>query len=188
MPGGDYPFSDNKEAMDKIKSFIRQGGKVISIENAVQQLAQGNFGFSLKEGKEDTGTDSDADYSLLKKYGQRDRDYLKNSIPGAIYKLTLDNTHPLAFGYPDFYYTLKLNTGLYNYMKNGWNVGALKKSNYTSGFVGSILKPELQDGTLIGATNYGQGNIIFFADDPLFRLFWQNGKLMFSNAVFLVGE
>lgn len=188
LPGGDYPFSDNKDAMDKIKNYIRQGGKVISIENAVQQLAQSNLGFSLKEAKDDSSTDSSADYSLLKKYGQRDRDYLKNSIPGAIYKLSLDNTHPLAFGYPDFYYTLKLNSDLYNYMKNGWNVGTLKKSNYTSGFVGSTLKPELQDGTLIGATDYGRGNIIFFADDPLFRLFWQNGKLMFSNAVFLVGE
>lgn len=188
LPDGDYPFTDDKSAMDKIKSFIRQGGKVISIESAVEQLASGNFGFSLKEPKDADDSDSTADYSLLKKYGQRERDYLKTSIPGAIYKLELDNTHPLAFGYPDFYFTLKQNTDLYNYMKKGWNVAALKKADYTSGFVGSTLKPELIDGTLIGATGYGSGNIVFFADDPLFRLFWQNGKLMFSNAIFLVGE
>lgn len=188
LPDGDYPFADDKNAMDKIKSFIREGGKVISMESAVEQLASGNFGFSLKEAKDTDSADSTTDYSLLKKYGHRERDYLKTSIPGAIYKLELDNSHPLAFGYPDFYFTLKQNTDLYNYMKDGWNVGALKKSNYTSGFVGSNLKPELIDGTLIGATEYGRGNIIFFADDPLFRLFWQNGKLMFSNAIFLVGE
>ncbi len=188
LPDGDYPFKDDKSAMDKIKSFIRQGGKVISIESAVEQLASGNFGFSLKEPKDADNSDSAANYSLLKKYGQRERDYLKTSIPGAIYRLALDNSHPLAFGYPEFYFTLKQNTDLYSYMKNGWNVAALKKADYTSGFVGSTLKPELIDGTLIGATGYGSGNIIFFADDPLFRLFWQNGKLMFSNAIFLVGE
>jgi len=188
LPGGDYPFANDKNAMDKIKSYLRQGGKIISIENAAEQLASGDFGFSLKETKDGSSTDSTTDYSLLKKYGQRDRDYLKNSIPGAIYKLELDNSHPLAFGYPDFYFTLKQNMDLYNYMKDGWNVGVLKKSNYTSGFVGSTLKPKLIDGTLIGATGFGRGNIIFFADDPLFRLFWQNGKLLFANAVFLVGE
>jgi len=25
-------------------------------------------------------------------------------------------------------------------------------------------------------------------DDPIFRSFWENGKLLFSNAVFMVGE
>jgi hypothetical protein len=28
----------------------------------------------------------------------------------------------------------------------------------------------------------------FVADDPLFRSFWENGKLLFCNAVFLVGQ
>jgi hypothetical protein len=34
----------------------------------------------------------------------------------------------------------------------------------------------------------GSGSVIYMADDPLFRLFWENGKLLFSNAVFLVGR
>jgi len=74
-------------------------------------------------------------------------------------------------------------------MKDGWNVGTIKTSNYTSGFVGSKSKNQkLKDGTLIGESEYGRGSIVFFADDPLFRLFWQNGKLIFSSAVFLAGQ
>jgi hypothetical protein len=34
----------------------------------------------------------------------------------------------------------------------------------------------------------GEGMITYFADDILFRDFWENGKLMFCNAVFLVGQ
>jgi hypothetical protein len=30
--------------------------------------------------------------------------------------------------------------------------------------------------------------VIILADDVLFRMFWENGKLLFSNAVFLVGQ
>jgi hypothetical protein len=29
---------------------------------------------------------------------------------------------------------------------------------------------------------------VYMADDPLFRSFWENGKLLFCNAVFLVGQ
>ena len=31
-------------------------------------------------------------------------------------------------------------------------------------------------------------HITYLADDVLFRNFWHNGKLMFCNAVFLVGQ
>jgi hypothetical protein len=46
----------------------------------------------------------------------------------------------------------------------------------------------MKDGMLIGVQEMGQGSVIYFADDPLFRLFWENGKLMFANAVFMVGQ
>jgi hypothetical protein len=34
----------------------------------------------------------------------------------------------------------------------------------------------------------GNGSVIFFADDPVFRNFWENGKMLLANAVFLVGN
>jgi hypothetical protein len=101
----------------------------------------------------------------------------------------LDNTHPLAFGYPGYYYTLKLDDNIYEFIKeNGWNVGVIKKDNQVAGFVGNKLKDKLKDGLLIGVQQLGEGTISYFADDVLYRSFWENGKLMFCNAVFLVGE
>jgi hypothetical protein len=32
----------------------------------------------------------------------------------------------------------------------------------------------------------GRGSVVYLADDPLFRMFWQNGKLLFANAIFMV--
>jgi hypothetical protein len=34
----------------------------------------------------------------------------------------------------------------------------------------------------------GRGSVVYMVDDPLFRSFWENGKLLFSNAVFMVGQ
>jgi hypothetical protein len=101
----------------------------------------------------------------------------------------LDNTHPLAFGYPGYYYSLKQDDRIYEFIKeNGWNVGVIKKEKQVAGFVGSRLQQKLQDGMLFGVQDVGRGTITYLADDLLFRNFWYNGKLMFANAVFLVGQ
>jgi hypothetical protein len=67
-------------------------------------------------------------------------------------------------------------------------VGYVKKANYVSGFTGANIKQKLQDGTLFGVEDLGRGSMVYLADDPLFRSFWENGKLLFSNAVFFVGQ
>jgi hypothetical protein len=108
-----------------------------------------------------------------------------HSIPGAVYKLDLDNSHPLAFGMPDHYFTLKMDDNIYEFMKEGWNVGVLKKDAYVSGFAGTRTRAKLKDGVLIGQVPIGRGSLIFFADDPVFRSFWNNGKLLLANAIFM---
>ena len=132
--------------------------------------------------------DEKGEYLDVKKYGDRERSYLPNSIPGAIYKMDLDNTHPLGFGYPDFYYTLKQDATLYEFMKGGWNVGVLKKDAYVTGFAGYKVKSKLKDGMLFGVQDMGGGSVVYLSDNPLFRNFWENGKLLFTNAVFLAGQ
>ena len=41
---------------------------------------------------------------------------------------------------------------------------------------------------VFGVEPMGAGAIIYFVDNPLFRGFWYGGKLLFGNAVFLVGQ
>lgn len=193
MPDGDYDNLSDKAVVEKLKQFVNGGGNLVAMESAVKQLAEGDWGIKLKEDKDD-GKDKDkekdkkTDYSVLKKYGSRERDDLVNTIPGAIYKVDVDNTHPLAFGYSDTYYTLKQNSVVYEFLKDDWNVGIIKKDNYLTGFAGNKVKAGLKDGLLFGVEDMGRGSLIIFADDPIFREFWENGKLLLCNAVFLVGQ
>lgn len=188
LPDGNYQVLDGKAGMEKLQDFVKGGGKLIGMEGGAGELTSGDWGFKLKDDQADEKPKSDSDYSALKKFGDRNVNEITQGIPGAIYKVDLDNTHPLAFGYGNTYYTLKQDGRVYQFLKEGWNVGVLKGAAYTSGFVGNKLKPSLKNGLVIGAAEYGRGDVVFFADDLLFRLFWQNGKLMFSNAVFLVGQ
>lgn len=184
LPNGKYTDLGN----DKMLQWIRSGGKLIAMDAAVSQLV-GLKGFDIKNKEEVKKEDKEMDpYKALKSYENRERERVQTNIPGAIYKVDLDNTHPLAFGFPDFYYTLKLDDNVYQYLTDAWNVGVIKKDNYVSGFVGSKVRKKLSDGLIFGVQEIGNGSVVYLADDPLFRSFWENGKLLFSNAVFMVGH
>ncbi len=196
LPNGNYRVLEDKNVSDGLKNWVRDGGRLIAMQDAVMDLAKGEWGIrerasaggADKEGdKEDS--DKKVDYSILRRYDDRQREEVVNYVPGSIYRVELDNTHPLAFGYPDHYYTLKQDENVYEFIReDGWNVGVIKKDNYVSGFTGTKAKERLRDGLIFGVQDLGRGRVVYMADDPLFRSFWENGKLLFCNAVFLVGQ
>ncbi|GAB2987446.1 M14 family metallopeptidase [Mucilaginibacter puniceus] len=181
FPDGKY----NDFPSDKLQGWVRDGGKLIALESAVEQLADKKV-FELKK-KDDKPTAKPDETQVERIYENRDREAIRSSVAGAIYKLNIDNTHPLGFGFPKYYYSLKQNSDVYELLndENGWNVGTIKKDNYVAGFVGQKGKDKIKDGLLLGIEKAGKGSIIYMVDDPLFRDFWEGGKLLFSNAVFI---
>jgi hypothetical protein len=192
LPDGNYKFFNDKETVAAIKNWVQQGGKIIAIENAAAQIAKADWGIKLKKSDEDEKKDDKKDdkavYENVKRFEDREKESISEYIPGSIYKVTLDDSHPLAFGYTNNYFTLKQNSDLYEFMKDGWNVGVIKKESQVAGFVGSKLKEKIKDGTVIAVQSIGRGSVVYFADNPIFRSFWENGKLLFANAVFLVNQ
>lgn len=189
VPDGQYRFLNEKERAAEIKMWVQQGGKMIVMDNAAAQLARADWGIKIKKSDDEEDKREDKPvYADLKRYENRERESIVYFIPGAIYKVEMDNSHPLSFGYGNNYHALKLNANLYEFMKDGWNVGVIKRDNQAAGFVGNIAREKIQDGTAIGVLPMGNGSVIFFADDPVFRNFWENGKMLFVNAVFLVGQ
>ncbi|GAB3994711.1 M14 family metallopeptidase [Spirosoma daeguense] len=180
----------NDRVLASLKEWIRAGGKLIAMERAAAFLA-GREGFDLKEKapqdddkKDKKGNPADS----VKLYGDRERTAISDEIPGSIYRVNMDTSHPLGFGLNDGYYTLVQNAFNFDFLKDGWNVGYLKGNNYIAGFSGRNAREKLKNTLLMGVQNVGRGSVVYLADDPLFRGFWYNGKLLFSNAVFFVGN
>lgn len=189
MPDGRYNFLNDKETAASFKQWISGGGKVVALENAVAQLSKQEWSVIHAKNDLDSNTDKKDPYAKLQNFDCRERDQLSNNTPGAIFKVDLDNTHPLMFGYPKYYYTLKMDNSVYDFIKEGgWNAGVLKRDNQVSGYVGYKLNPKLKDGLLFGIQDLGNGSVTYLTDNVMFRSFWNNGKLMFSNAIFLVGQ
>lgn len=185
---GKYAFLEDT-TNDKLSEWVKNGGRLIAFENAVAQLTKQHWSaIRLKSESKKSDSSSTKDRSrTINYYEKRERDELQNEIPGTIVKVELDTTHPLMFGYPKYYYSLKSDKNLYDFIKKGgWNVGVIKKPIFYSGFIGSKVKQKLGDSLIFGVQQYGKGSIVYLTDNVLFRNFWENGKLMFCNALFLV--
>ncbi len=176
VPEGGISLSENTQ----VKEWIQNGGKLIVIGFAVTDLV-GKEGFDISQVENKTD-------SLQKPvpFSKQERDQVSNNIIGAIYECEFDSSNPLAFGY-DRYYTLRQSA---EHMKvSEANVFHLKKdAKALNGFVGSRVKQQQSEAAIAGYQSYGRGSVIYFIDNPLFRGFWESGKLMIANAVFFVNE
>ena len=113
-------------------------------------------------------------------------DSSKSLISGSIFKTDVDSTHPLAFGYENTYYSLKIGDDAYSLLDEGYNVAYLNDNpQSTSGFAGNEALNKLKNSLIFGVEPIGRGTITYMVDDPLFRAFWENGKLFFANALFI---
>lgn len=181
LPEGSYGEFLNEEKKDRLKNWVKNGGKLIVIGNALHALKD-DKDFGLKEKQQDT--------TSLKKnttpYTTWEREKLKDNITGAIYKVKVDRTHPLAFGYPDTYFSLKRGNNAFQLLDEG-NVAYLgDRGDPISGFAGSEARKKIANTLVYGVHRHGKGNVIYMVDNPLFRGFWENGKLFFVNALFMV--
>ena len=121
----------------------------------------------------------------LTSYEDTRRNRANDLITGAIFKSTVDDSHPMAFGYNNSYFSLKLNNASYEYLKNGNNIAYFDEdAKKYAGFAGQKALNNIPKSLLFGEERKGSGSIIYMVDNPLFRSFWDNGKLFFVNAVF----
>lgn len=184
LPVGRYQDLLDEEGLARLSDWVKDGGKVIAIGQAMKAFA-GKEGFDLKLNKK-AEQDTISKPNLVP-YAQREREEIKDLITGSIIKTQMDNTHPMAFGYDDTYLSLKLSSDSYALLENGFNVGYLQDSpEIVAGFVGSEAKEKIRNSLTFGMEPMGNGSFIYLVDNPLFRAFWQNGKLLFVNAIFMV--
>lgn len=177
MPDGNYRFLNEKSSADQFAQWIRTGGRVVALENAVLQLSKLDWSAIKLKKDDDKDTASKKDpYKALLVFENRERDGLQAVTPGSIYKTDIDNTHPLMYGYPNYYYTLKMDTNVYEFIKeNGWNTGVIKKTNQIAGFVGHKLKDKLKDGLLLAFRKWVKAASLIYPTMYFFGIF---GKMV----------
>ena len=188
LPNGSYGEVLTDERLGEVRAWIREGGRLVAMESGATFLA-GKEGFALKPKEEEKAEDKEKPpEEALRTFAEREREAISDDVSGAIFRVQVDHTHPLAFGYGSTYFTLKRGDDAFAFLEDAWNVGVLREEARVSGFAGANAADKLENTLAFGVQNMGRGAIVYLLDDPLFRGFWYNGRLLFSNAVFLVGQ
>ncbi len=179
--GSGYKKYLSDELLEKLQIWVRKGGQLVVVGGAIKGIADRD-GFQIKSRE----LSKDSLVANLNPHQQSTRDRLKETVKGAIFKTWVDTTHPMAFGYGNHYYTLKRRNGSYDLLKSGNVVAIRQETNPVAGFSGSETAERLVNSLVFGVEEADKGRVVYFVDNPLFRGFWENGKLFFANAIFMV--
>ena len=187
---GNYANMDSIK-LDKLRQWVSDGGRLILIGEALAAF-EDKKAFELTKfasKKEKEMVEENETATSLKRrfmhYDDFERDGISDGNPGSIFKVILDNSHPLAYGMPPYYFTLKTGGTSYQPLKNALNVGYLDDKFKPLGFVGTRLKQQLKGSLVFATQNLRRGSVVYLVDNPLYRGFWYQGKFLMANAVMM---
>lgn len=181
ITGDNYPGLDNADA-EKIRSWVSKGGVLIGIESAglLNRLEL------LKLVRKDAATRDDEKPAAPRPYFKKVEDQAGKGIPGSIFLAGLDTTHPLGYGYHTSQVTVfKENTDFYKISDDPYeNPLIFTNDPLLSGYINSENLGKLRSSSAIQRRSLGNGKVIVFLDDPLFRGYWSGMHKLFLNSVF----
>lgn len=176
---------------DTIIYYVKRGGRVIAIENAIS-LFSGEKTTSLAKAIETRSAEQKLaekkiksdDSTLLKKFEfYNDKRYnLSDLSVGSIYKVKLDDTDPYSFGMGKEWFIMKRSAG-FPFLTTGNNIGYILDKEPVSGFAGFKYKDKIKNTLVIGTEKIGSGEVIYITDDPYFRAYWKSGRVLLGNVI-----
>jgi hypothetical protein len=179
-------FGKDQQAM--LRTWLSGGGTIVAVGSSAEFFTKSS-GF-LKEqevSKPDSDLDKDAAASL--NFDQRTDFFGKQRIPGSALNATVDVTHPLAFGVKSEVYTLKFGANSLTPNASLQSVGRYASEAtelLASGYASPSNLDSLAGKTWAGMRTVGRGKIVYFMDNPHYRMFWRGPSRMMQNAVMVV--
>ncbi len=182
------------DGVKKLSEWVSNGGVLVTLKNAsvfptmkgVELSNARLLGESLPEDEdeyEEAKPPAEKDTVKAKEKKPKER---VEFTPGAILRVKLDTLHFLSFGYNDEIAVHIYSSLIFEKSKDGANPGVFaEKDVRISGFVWEDMEKKFPGKAYLIDEPLGRGRVVMFADDPNFRLYWQNLTRLFLNAVFL---
>jgi hypothetical protein len=179
MVGGTYGTISKSEE-DKLRSWIQNGGTLITMTEAIRWGV--NRGFTNVKLK----TSSVDSVVTQRNYVELERYQGAQLIAGAIFQAKLDRTHPLSFGYAEEWIPVFRDHTLFmEKPKNPYAAPLVYTGKpLISGYVHANNEKQLRNSAGIVVSNLGAGKVILMADNTNFRAFWSGTNKLFMNAIF----
>lgn len=177
MPDGSYRFTDAQR--NKLHQWVVAGGNVIATSRAAEWLVEQDW-MSSENKQFNPVTDVTARYADK---GQIDA---ANVVGGAIAAGSVDTSHPLGFGLDDedisFY---KRGSRVFTEPREAFvAIARFKENAHRSGYMSEAVADHLSGSPSVLVQRLGQGKLIAFSDNPLFRAYWLGTMRLYANALY----
>ncbi|MCX6133573.1 MAG: M14 family metallopeptidase [Ignavibacteriales bacterium] len=193
-----YQSAFDSAKTEKLKRWIQNGGVLIGIEGGAQFMTKGKSGITgaspRAEKKEDEKSKEEKEQEKSKKelskrqtlFEKEEKDRL-GRIPGTIFRVLVDTTHPIGFGVPREIYVLKNDALPLDLSETGHNVARFAKDSVqTSGYATKEKAQKISESAYIQDFRIGRGRAVLFAENITFRRFWSGlEKLLLNSILFL---
>lgn len=178
---------------DALREWIRDGGRLVAVDGGARSLAGPLAGVEVREGAADADeaeTEEDSLNEALATRREREAREWRESMPGAVLPVELDPRHPVTYGAgaagrPDGLYVLSGGHAFAPSPESESPAFFPAGVRQVSGRASDPSLERLARGSWIVEKSVGEGTVILFADDPLFRLFWYAGYQPYTNALLL---
>ncbi len=181
MAAGNYG-SLGANGTERIQSWVRGGGTLIVIENAINWAASNNLITVKNKSREGRSEDPRS----MPDYADMGAARAGGSIPGTIFQAQIDLTHPLGYGYNYRNFSIfKANNIILENTPNPYASPVRYTNRPLQAGYASVQNQQLVAGApAVVVSSAGSGRVIGIVDDPNFRAFWQGTNKMFFNAMF----
>lgn len=105
--------------------------------------------------------------------------------PGSVMRVLLDTNHFLSLGYGNKIPVHVNSSRIFTPSKEGANVGVYDDPTHVSGFIFEDNKANFPGNAYLVHEPVGSGNVVLFAEQPVFRLYWRGLERLFINSVLL---
>jgi len=178
---GNYGKVGSKDK-ENIQQWIKSGGNVIAFKKAAKWLSDNAIGKAKF-------TKLESDSTRQRTYKDLGLNYGAQVIGGAIFQATIDQTHPLGYGYTDNQISIFKNSTLFHQVPKNPYAYPIRFTNkpLSSGYISEENLEKLSDSPAVVITSWGSGQIYSFTENHNFRAFWYGTNKYFINAVFFGG-
>lgn len=177
MPHGHYRLA--RPDIEKLQAWVRGGGTVVAIGNASAFLRDKDVDMSkVKPWEAPKKKDDD-------KTPVHDELYNEPRVPGAAFRTNINERSYLTFGIPRAPVVLMEGPTVLTQVSH--KVDNIVTIAATEPLVSGVAFPEslerVKGSAYLVSEPYGRGNVITFAEEPHYRLFWRATLPLFMNAV-----
>ncbi len=180
VPPGYYRNLFDSKGENDLSQWLKKGGRIVAIGSALNTFTNHDM-FSLERIQGDKKEENATQLA----YNEVERDNISSVIYGSIFNAKVDASHPMAAGFTKEYATLKTNERAFGLIGDNGTVAYLPKNAAPlAGFTGANALEKQSESLLFGTEKIGRGSVVYLVDNPLYRSFWENGKLWLLNALF----